>query len=61
MKYYKISCEYFIQAEDKNDARSIVNNEDDFIETHVMITECTDDEYEDIENGLEIIENKLDK
>lgn len=52
---YKISCEYYIRAEDKDMAEDFVNNEiidGNFTEAHIIIEE-SDCKEEDIFNEVE--------
>jgi len=50
-KLYKITCEFYIVAEDERQAEEVLRDDSDFIENHCMIDETTDKvKKEDIYN-----------
>ncbi len=59
MKTYKVSCEFYIKAEDETQAEEIVSDDfcsGDFMEEHIMINESKlpeDDNYWNEEEDLD--------
>jgi len=49
-KIYKISCEYYIYAKDKDDAIDFISNEDNLVESHFIIDEVKDIDEDEIYN-----------
>ena len=59
-KVYKVYCEYYVKAKDREEAEEFVRNEqlDDYVERHIIVEETSevkkeeDWEQEDFEKGI---------
>lgn len=53
-KYFRVSAEYYIKADNIEHAERIVKNEMDgeYFEQHILIQEVNNDDYENILSGM---------
>jgi len=53
IKYFHITADYFVEAKDENEAEQLVKDEinGEFYESHVVIKEASNDDYENIASG----------